>query len=419
MNFFKFALKNLIGRPIRTVLTIGGVALAVAVAVSLGGFNQGYKKAIEGSIEQLGFQVMVMAKGCPYEAATLMLKGGTGLLYLPDNAYTQIKEDPDVQAITPIFIGLAEKQNVGIMGDEDEGDGSNAFTIMSGIDLKSFKEMKPWFTFKTGEGYDGGRWFDENATDEIVMGYEVAEYENRKVGDTFYASVTPNGAVEPVMHEFKVVGVLERTGSQDDGSVYIPLKAAQTIFNRPNELTIVGIKLKEFNGIRMREFEGRWLRIPEVQVVSLQQVKGALISLIGTAQIMIAAVAIIAVIVAIIGVINAIMMSVFERMGEIGIMKAVGASRKQVFILIWIETLFLTLIGAIVGCLLAIVGSGAVDTALRYLLNMGVTTDMVDITLPLLVLAVVSAVILGLLAGIWPSLRAANLRPVQAIRSSE
>ena len=66
MNLTSFAWKNLTRRPVRTMLTAGGVGLAVAVAVSLGGFNLGYRQAIAGSIEQLGFQVMVMAKGCPY-----------------------------------------------------------------------------------------------------------------------------------------------------------------------------------------------------------------------------------------------------------------------------------------------------------------------------------------------------------------
>ena len=309
MNLTSFAWKNLTRRPVRTMLTAGGVGLAVAVAVSLGGFNLGYRQAIAGSIEQLGFQVMVMAKGCPYEAATMMLKGGSGLLYLPEEAHEQIRTDPDIEDITPIFIGIAEKQNYSLDGTPQ----ASAYTIMSGVELDSFVTMKPWLKFKHGPGYDGGRWFAPTATNEVVMGYEVAEYEQRKVGDTFYATVVPNGKVEPELHAFTVVGVLDRTGAQDDGTVFLPLPAAQAIFGRPGELTIIGIKLKEFNGIRMREFEGRWLKIPEVQVVSLEQVKGALVSLVGTVQTMVAAVALIAVLVAMIGVVNAILMSVHER----------------------------------------------------------------------------------------------------------
>lgn len=415
MTYSALAWKNLVRRPVRTALTAGGVALAVAVAVSLGGFNLGYRQAIAGSIEQLGFQVMVMAKGCPYEAATMMLKGGTGLLYLPEEAHAQIRTDPDIEAITPIFIGIAEKQNYSLDGTP----AASAFTILSGVELDSFRAMKPWLKLKAGTGYDGGRWFAPAATNEIVMGFEAAEYEQRKVGDTFYVSVVPNGKVDPELHAFTVVGVLERTGAQDDGTVFLPLAAAQTMFGRTGELTIIGIKLKEFNGIRMREFEGRWLKIPEVQVVSLEQVKGALVSLVGTAQTMVAAVAVIAILVAVIGVINSVLTSVHERTGEIGVLKAVGAGRAQIFRLVWLETLLTSLAGAVPGSLLAAGGARLTDAALRNLLNIGVTQPLVRITPGLLGAAILGAVVLGLLAGIWPAARAAGLRPVEAIRSGE
>src|SRR6202011_417180 len=94
-RYFALAIKNLRRRLVRTGLTVAGVALAVTVAVSLGGFMLGYRGAIDKSINMLGFQVMIMAKGCPYEAATMMLKGGTGMLYLPGDTYQQCKADPD------------------------------------------------------------------------------------------------------------------------------------------------------------------------------------------------------------------------------------------------------------------------------------------------------------------------------------
>src|ERR1041384_7003058 len=152
-RYFGLALKNLRRRVVRTGLTIAGVALAVTVAVSLGGFMLGYRGAIDKSINMLGFQVMIMAKGCPYEAATMMLKGGTGLLYLPSDTYEKVKGDPDIESITPIFVGVAQKQGSGI---RDDGSAKN-FSIISGIDVLSYKVMKPWIAFKKGPGYDGGR----------------------------------------------------------------------------------------------------------------------------------------------------------------------------------------------------------------------------------------------------------------------
>src|SRR5437773_2225449 len=150
-RYLLLAIRNLRRRPVRTTLTISGVALAVTVAVSLGGFMLGYRGAIDRSIDMLGFQVMIMAKGCPYEAATMMLKGGTGLLYLPGDTYEKVKGDRDIESITAVFVGVAQKEGSGI---REERAGEKSFTIISGIEAKSFLSMKPWLKFKTGPGYD-------------------------------------------------------------------------------------------------------------------------------------------------------------------------------------------------------------------------------------------------------------------------
>jgi putative ABC transport system permease protein len=215
------------------------------------------------------------------------------------------------------------------------------------------------------------------------------------------------------------VGVLQRTGSQDDGTLFLPLKRAQEIFGRPGALTIVGIKLKTFGAASLREFEGRWLQLPEVQVVSLEQVKGTLVSLVGTAQVMIGSVAVIAVIVAVIGVVNTVLMSVYERTGEIGIMKALGAYRRDIFSLIWLETLVVCEVGALVGCALAFAATGAVEGAIVRLIDLGVQGSIVELTPMMLGAALLGSVVLGLLAGIYPAWRAASMRPIEAIRSGE
>src|SRR5215472_5486642 len=136
-RYFALAVKNLRRRVVRTGLTVLGVALAVTVAVSLGGFMLGYRSAIDKSINMLGFQVMIMAKGCPYEAATMMLKGGTGLLYLPADTYDRVRQDPEIETITPVFVGVAQKQGSSIRDDA----GASNFSVISGIDVASYKVM--------------------------------------------------------------------------------------------------------------------------------------------------------------------------------------------------------------------------------------------------------------------------------------
>jgi len=383
----------------------------VAVAVSLAGFNLGYRQAINRSIDLLGFQVMIMAKGCPYEAATMMLKGGTGLLYLPAETYRSVKADPEILSITPIFIGVAEKQ-----GSSIRDDAGSAFAILAGVEERSFLEMKPWLEFETGQGFDGGRWFQPESAGEVVMGYEAATYEQRKVGDSLLLTIYPHQRPDPVQKEFKIVGILKRTGTQDDGTIFLPLGTSQTLFNRPDELTILGIKLKEFSGAKLQEFESRWIRLPEVQVVSLEQVKSTLVMLIGTAQVMIAAVAIIAVTVAVIGVINTILMSVYERTGEIGIMKALGAWRGDVFQLIWLETLGVCVSGAAAGGVLALVGSRLTESAIKAVIDIGIQGSIVTITWQVLALSFAGALVVGFFAGLYPAWRAASMLPIDAIR---
>jgi putative ABC transport system permease protein len=410
-RYFALAVKNLRRRMVRTALTVAGVALAVTVAVSLGGFMLGYRGAIDKSIDMLGFQIMIMAKGCPYEAATMMLKGGTGLLYLPADIYDKVRNDVDIETITPIFVGVAAKQGSGIRDDA----GDKNFLIISGIEVPSYRVMKPWIQFKKGAGYDNGRWFGEASRNEVVLGFEAAEYEQRKVGDTFYASITPAGGAAAVMHQFEVVGVLDRTGTQDDGTVFLPIDEAREYFGRKGQLTILGIKLKEFSQFKMSQFETRWLKLPEVQVVGLQQVKNTLVGLVATAQTMIAAVAVIAIIVAFIGVINTILMSVYERTSEIGIMKALGARRESIFQLIWLETVMICLAGAVVGSVMAVVGSDLVERAIKSVADMGVSGSIVRITPGVVGYAVLGAVMLGFFAGLYPAWRASSMRPVEAI----
>src|SRR5262249_12553381 len=170
-----------------------------------------------------------------------------------------------------------------------------------------------------------------------------------------------------------------------------------------------------FNGFKMREFETRWLKLPEVQVVGLQQVKNTLVSLVATAQTMIAAVAAIAIIVALIGVINTILMSVYERTPEIGIMKALGAGRASIFQLIWLETVMICLAGGLAGSTAAIVASGVVERAIRKLADFGVSGSVVNITPLVIAYAVAGAIVLGFFGGLYPAWRASSMRPVEAI----
>ncbi len=393
MRLLKIAYKNLKRKKIRSLLTIAGVSVAVAVLVSLLGFNSGYQLALNNDVDKMGYQVLVTAKGCPYEAATLMLKGGGGMRYMEEDVYNRIVQDERIDQITPQLMTT-------IYNAEKEG--SSGFTMYMGI-LDSYLVLKPWSKFESGD------WFTDEDADEVIIGYEAAELEQREVGDMIFIP-----GKEQIL---KVVGIFERTGTQDDGVIFMPLKSTQRIFELPNKITGIGIKLKKLSDLM--QFEEDLYDEASIQVISMAQVKGTIMGLISSAQILVTSVAIIAIFVAIVGVINTILMSVFERTQEIGVMKAIGASNLDIFRLIWYETIFICLIGGVLGSVMAVLAGNLVEYFVKALLPYAPAGKLIYIDAKLIFSTQIGAVVLGLISGIYPAFRAANMRPIEAIRSGE
>ncbi len=259
IKIFNVAYKNLLRKKTRSGLTIIGIALAAWVLVSLLGFNKGYESSLNRDIDNLGFQMIVTAKGCPYEAATLMLKGGTGLRYMPQSITEQITKEPEVEEVTAMLMQAVFDPNKGESG---------GYSAYLGVDPDTFPQMKSFLEFKQG------KWFTDPEAMEAVLGYEAAELEQREVGDLLL--ITEKNV------EVKVVGIFKRTGTQDDGTIFLPLKAVQKIFGIKDELTGIGIKVKKDADIA--KFEEKMYKLPDVQVVSLSQVKQTIMTLVSTAK---------------------------------------------------------------------------------------------------------------------------------------
>ncbi|GAB4113280.1 MAG: ABC transporter permease [Candidatus Caldatribacteriota bacterium] len=394
MRFFILAYKNLKRRKLRSFLTIGGVAVAVAVLVSLLGFNAGYQDALTSDVDKMGYHVVVTAKGCPYEAATMILNGEAGLRFIDESIYNQITNDSEIDKITPFLASLTY--------DPQKMDGKGGFTNYLGIE-ESYLQLKPEVDFLSGE------WFSGEDVYEVILGYDAAETEKKSVGDKI--SIPGKDII------LVVVGVFKRTATQEDGVIFLPLKTAQRIFEAEGKLTGIGIKLKQIE--KIAEFEERLYPLASIQVISMSQVKGTILNLVNSAKILIMSVAFIAIIVAIIGVINTILMSVFERTQEIGIMKAIGASKLDIFKLIWIETLIVCTLGGILGSIIAILGGNLVEYLVRKVMPYAPGGKLLLITPDLLVYSFLGVIIVGIISGLFPAIKAASMRPIEVIRSGE
>ena len=357
IKIFNVAYKNLLRKKTRSGLTIIGIALAAWVLVSLLGFNKGYESSLNRDIDNLGFQMIVTAKGCPYEAATLMLKGGTGLRYMPQSITEQITKEPEVDGVTAMLMQAVFDPNKGESG---------GYSAYLGVDPATFPQMKSSLEFKQGN------WFTNPDAMEAVLGYEAAELEQREVGDLLL--ITEKNV------EVKVVGILKRTGTQDDGTIFLPLKAVQKIFGIKDELTGIGIKVKKEADIA--KFEEKMYKLPDVQVVSLAQVKQTIMTLVSTAKVMVFSIALIAILISVVGVINTILMSVMERFQEIGILKSMGATAWDIFKLIWLETLILCISGGIIGTALAMATAKLTEFMIRQLLPYAPSGGLVQISCP-------------------------------------
>ena len=167
---FQVAYRNLLRKKMRTLLTLVGIMLSSWVLVSLFGFNRGYASALNRDIDNMGYQLMVMAKGCPYEAATLMLQGGQGLRYIDRSMVQKIAREPEVERITPILMQAFFDPNKG------ENGGIAGFY---GVEAASFPAMKPFLRFKNGG------WFkDEGAADSALL----------RMASSFHPRTGPNSS---------------------------------------------------------------------------------------------------------------------------------------------------------------------------------------------------------------------------------
>jgi putative ABC transport system permease protein len=386
LNIFSLAARNLMRRRVRTSLTIGGVAIAIAVLFSLLAFNAGYEKQLSGEMDSLGIHMLAVPKGCPYEAASLIMHGGVIPKYLSDSDLQLVKAIDGVDVASPMLLHQFFKD------DKPH--------IVYGIQIEEQKILKPWWKVE-------GRYFTTDEKGAMIVGRSLAEKENLKVGQVLEFG--------PDKVPMTIVGILQSTGTQDDEFHFLPLSAAQQIFGKEGQITTVAVKVKDIS--RIPAISKKMEEIPDIQVVTMSQVQGTIMNLVGSAQTLIFSVIIIALFISAVGIINTLIMSVNERTREFGMMKAVGASGWDIGRLIVIETLIMTLLGCIAGLAVSMAGAKLIEGFVRGVIPYAPSGNLLLVE-PWLVFSCIGfAVVIGLLCSIYPALKSARLTPMEAMRS--
>jgi len=392
MNFFTLAAKNLLRRRGRTLLTVLGVAIAISVLFSLLALNAGYEKELNREMNSMGAHLLAVPKGCPYEAASLIIHGGVIPKYLSARDLKNVSSIPDVELATPMLMHQFMKK--------DEKTGKSTPHIIYGINMAAMLRLKPWWKVE-------GRYFADNETRVMLVGRDLAEKENLSVGQ-----VLPVG---PAKEDFVIVGILDRTGDQDDQFHFFPLAEAQRVFGKEGKITTIAVKVRDVSQISLVSEEME--KIPDIQVVTMTQVMGTIMNLAGSARSLLLTVIVVALIISAFGIINTLLMSVNERTREFGMMKAIGASGTDIGKMVLLETIVITISGGMLGTVAALAGSRVIESFVKGMLPYSPRGSFISFSPELVAFALAFSVILGLVCGIYPAFISSRLTPMEAIRS--
>ena len=155
MNFLTLAAKNLLRRRGRTLLTVLGVAISITVLFSLLSLNSGYEKELNKEVNSMGVHILAVPKGCPYEAASLVMHGGVIPKYLSSYDLDNVSNIEGIELATPMLM----HQFIG----KDTKTGEDVPHVVFGIKINDTKRLKPWWKVE-------GRYFTDNETGVMIVG---------------------------------------------------------------------------------------------------------------------------------------------------------------------------------------------------------------------------------------------------------
>ncbi len=387
-DYFKFSVTSLTHRKLRSFLTVLGIVIGIAAVVSLITISSGLDNAIKAQFEKLGTdRIYVMPKGLGNPAT---LKG----LTIDDQ---QILENiPEIDYVIPLYYTKAkaeyrrESSLISLIGWPEE------------------------FTSKLKDDYDlgltQGSYFSGQKY-AVLVGYLAAK-------DMFDDKINIRSKIYIEGQEFKVIGILEEIGNpEDDNQFYIPLSTARELFNDDDSVSAFDVKVKP--GIDMDYLVDKIKKKLEQKrgddnfdVYTSEQLLEQADVILGILKIVIGGIAAISLVVGGIGIMNSMFTSILERTREIGIMKSIGATKKNILMIFLVESSLMGFIGGFIGIS---IGSGIslLVGFIAKLSNFQLLKIVIDPNV--LLIAIGFSTIIGCISGMIPAYQASKMRPVEAL----
>jgi putative ABC transport system permease protein len=405
---FKIALRALRANKMRSALTMLGIVIGVSTVVALLSIGKGATASITSEIQSSGSNLLTVSPG-----RSQFGPGGGGAsqqqshLYYSDYELLARGLKDNITVIVPTYESSyvvkygEESFSVSVTGVTPEYQGVRSYDMANGRFVS-----------------DGD---NKSQAKVAVLGSQTAE--------DLFGSLSPIGKIISINGiKFEVVGVLESKGSSGFGSsddaVFIPLdtgydKVFGSTANYNGKKTvnniIVSVKTTDLMDTVSAQMEYMLRRSHKLEtadesdfnIMNQTDTLDTLSSITNTLTIFLGAIAGISLLVGGIGVMNIMLVSVTERTKEIGLRKAVGATRNQILTQFLFESVTLSLLGGLIGILFG-VGIALLFSA-TGLISSVITVDSI-------LIAFFFTLAIGLFFGIYPAFRAANLHPMVALR---
>jgi len=396
----KLSGRNLFRRGKRSWLTVIGIIIGITAIVSLFSLGQGLEQSVTGEFQELGANSIYIIPGSGLGG---FFGGGTDAELSQDDLEA-VKRAQGVDVAGPLV-------NAGVQA---EFDGETQVITLLGIPTDESKEM-----------------IKRVNSIEIASGSEIRDTDRRSglagsrlvEGDVFDEEIRRNSQIKLENIDIRIKGLLEETGDPVyDSSVVMNNDAVREIIDDEERIDFIIAEVQSGQSPEnvaqsiedeLRDERNNPQGETDFSVSTADDLLNSLTGLLDLVQYVVIGITSIALFVGGLGIMNTMYMSVSERTNEIGIMKALGATKRQILTVYLAESAILGLVGGIIGIIL---GIGVSRTAFLFLREASGLPLEVSVSPQIIVLSLVSAVLLGVLSGYLPARKAANLEPVEAIR---